>query len=105
MPVIAYNLLQSLKILRAAIQVFREKCVYGISANAEVCSRYADQTLAMATVLNPFIGYLNAADVAKESLRTGKSIRQIVKERNLLSDEQFAQVFDPAHLTEPRKIK
>lgn len=105
MPVIAYNLLQSLKILEAAVRAFREKCVYGISANVEVCNRYADQTLAMATVLNPFIGYLNAADVAKESLRTGKSIRQIVKERNLLSDEQFAKVFDPAHLTEPRKIK
>ncbi|HSP06101.1 MAG TPA: aspartate ammonia-lyase [Acidobacteriota bacterium] len=105
MPVIAYNLLQSLKILTSAVAVFREKCVAGIEANSEACNLYADRTLALATVLNPYIGYLNAAEVAKESLRTGKSIKQIVKERKLLSDEQFAQVFDPAHLTEPRKIK
>jgi aspartate ammonia-lyase len=105
MPVIAFNLLQSFTILINAIRVFTEKCVAGITANTEVCNRYADSTLALATVLNPYIGYLNAAEIVKESLKTGKSIKQIVKERRLLNDVDFAAVFDPANLTEPRKLK
>jgi aspartate ammonia-lyase len=105
MPVIAYNLLQSLTILTSSISAFREKCIYGITANKEVAEKYAEQTLALATVLNPYIGYLAAAEVAKESLHTGKSIKQLVRERKLLSDEQFEQVFNPLNLTEPRRIK
>lgn len=105
MPIIAYNLLLSLSILKNATEAFREKCVVGITANKEVNNRYADNTLALATVLNPYIGYLNAAEVVKESMRTGRSIKEIVKERKLLSDEEFAKVFDPTALTEPRKIK
>jgi aspartate ammonia-lyase len=104
MPVVGYNLLQSLQILTTAIAAFREKCVIGISANVDVCRRYSEQTLALATVLNPYIGYLNAAEVAKESLRTGRSIKEIVKDRKLLSDEQLQIIFDPANLTQPRKI-
>lgn len=105
MPVIAYNLLQSFTILTNALEVFREKCVRGITANVDTCSRYADLTLALGTFLNPYIGYMAAAEVAKESQKTGRTIKQIVKERRLLSDEDFEKVFDPAALTEPRKIK
>jgi aspartate ammonia-lyase len=105
MPVIAFSLFQSFTVLTNAIRVFQERCIDGITANVEICSRYADQTLALATVLNPYIGYLAAAEVAKESLKTGKSIKQIIKERKLLSDEEFEKVFDPRNLTEPRKIK
>jgi aspartate ammonia-lyase len=105
MPIIAHNLLESLTILRNALNIFREKCIDGITVNAEICNRFADSTLGLATVLNPFIGYLAAAEVVKESMKTGKSIKQIVKERKLLSDEDFTKLFDPANLTEPRKIK
>lgn len=105
MPIIAHNLLESLTILKNAINIFPEKCIDGITANVEICNRYADSTLGLATVLNPFIGYLAAAEVVKESLKTGKSIKEIVKERKLLSDEDFAKLFDPPNLTEPRKIK
>jgi aspartate ammonia-lyase len=105
MPIIAHNLLESLTILKNAINIFPEKCIDGITANVEICNRYADSTLGLATVLNPFIGYLAAAEVVKESMKTGKSIKQIVKERKLLSEEDFAKLFDPANLTEPRKIK
>ena len=105
MPDIAHNLFESMTILTNGICAFTEKCVTGITANAEACNRYADRTLGLATVLNPFIGYLKAAEVVKESQQTGKSIKEIVKERKLLSDEEFATLFDPANLTEPRKIK
>jgi fumarate hydratase class II/aspartate ammonia-lyase len=105
MPVIAFNLLQSFQILTNAIRVFASKCIDGITVNEQVCNDYAEQTQAMATVLNPYIGYLAAAEVAKESLRSGKSIREIVRERKLLSDADLEIVFDPANLTAPRKIK
>ncbi len=105
MPIIAHNLLESLTVLTNAVTAFAEKCIAGIEANAEESNRYADTTLALATVLNPYIGYLKAAEVVKESLKTGKSIKEIVKEKKLLSDEEFARVFDPANLTEPRKIR
>lgn len=105
MPVIAYNLLQSLTILTNALEVFREKCVKGITANKEACNRYADLTLALGTFLNPYIGYMAAAEVAKESQKTGKTIKEIVREKKLLSEEDFKKVFDPAALTEPRDIK
>lgn len=105
MPVVAYDLLQSLKILTAGVSAFREKCIQGISANEDACRGFADHTLGLATLLNPYIGYLNAAEVVKESQRSGKSIKQIVKERKLLSDDQFNEIFDPHNLTSPRKIK
>lgn len=105
MPIIAHNLLEALSVLRSGILAFREKCVEGLSANEQVCSSYAERTLALATLLNPYIGYLKAAEVAKESQKTGRSIKEIVRERKLLSDEEFAKVFDPSNLTEPRVIK
>ncbi len=105
MPIIGHNLFESFTILTNSINVFADKCITGIEANAAICNQYADSTLGLATVLNPYIGYLNAAEVVKESMRTGKSIKEIVKEKNLLTEEEFVRVFDPANLTEPRKIK
>jgi aspartate ammonia-lyase len=105
MPIIAYNLLLSFSVLKNAIDAFREKCVVGITANQEVCNNYADRTLALATVLNPYIGYLNAAEVVKESMKSGRTIKDIVKDRKLLNDDEFAKVFDPARLTEPQRLK
>jgi len=105
MPIIAHNLFESFTVLTNAINIFAERCITGIEANAATCNQYADTTLGLATVLNPYIGYLNAAEVVKESQRTGKSIKEIVRERKLLSDEDFNRLFDPANLTEPRNVK
>ena len=105
MPILGYNLFLALTILTNALNAFREKCVVGITANVEVCNRYAENTLALATVLNPYIGYLNAAEVVKESLRTGKTIKEIVHERKLLTEDQWKELFDPANLTEPNLRK
>ena len=101
MPVIAYNLFLSASILTRALNSFREKCVVGITANREVCRRYAENTLALATVLNPHIGYLKAAEVVKESVKTGKTIKEIVLERELLTQDQWNEIFDLRRLTEP----
>jgi len=94
MPLIAYNLIQSIEILGNTIDALSKKCLEGIEAKSDRCLAYAEGSLALVTALNPNIGYLNAAAVAKESLETGKSLRQIVLERGLMSAEDLAKVLD-----------
>jgi fumarate hydratase class II len=94
MPLIAYNLIQSIEILGNTISVLTERCIEGITANEERCLAYAEGSLALVTALNTHIGYLAAADVAKESLKTGKSLRQIVLEKGLMTEAELAKVLD-----------
>ncbi|AFY83123.1 aspartate ammonia-lyase [Oscillatoria acuminata] len=94
MPLIAYNLIHSIEILGHAIGALSEFCLQGITCDRSRCEQYAEGSLALVTALNPHIGYLNAAAVAKESLETGKSLRQIVLERGLMTSEQLAEVLD-----------
>jgi len=99
--VMAHNLLQSCQILQNGVRIFRELCVKGITANEARCRRYAESTAALATALNPYIGYAKAAEVAKEALASGKTIREVVVEKGLLSPEKAAEVLDPLPMTEP----
>ncbi|MGC8833102.1 MAG: aspartate ammonia-lyase [Armatimonadota bacterium] len=106
MPVMAHNLLMSSQILENGVRIFRELCVKGIKADEERCRRYAESTMALATALNPYIGYARAAEVAKEALATRRTIREVVVEKGLLSPEKAAEVLDPMPMTEPgiRKV-
>ena len=101
MPVIAYNTLFSMEILKNCLHQFSTLCVSGISANEERCRNYLDQSVGLATVLAPSIGYAAAAEVAKESAKSGKSIRQVILERGILSEEELDQVLAPYPLTTP----
>ena len=101
MPVIAFNLLQSLTTLTNATTAFTDKCVRGIAANEEKCRRWVEGSLGLATALNSHIGYQAAAEVAKEALTTGKSIREIVLEKGLLPAEKLDDVLSPRAMTEP----
>jgi aspartate ammonia-lyase len=94
MPLIAYNLIHSIEILGNTISALTTSCIQGITANKERCLAYAEGSLALVTALNPHIGYLNAAAVAKESLETGKSLRQIVLEKGLMTEAELATVLD-----------
>lgn len=94
MPLIAYNLIHSIEILGNTINVLASRCLEGIVANSDRTRAYAEGSLALVTALNTHIGYLNAAAVAKESLETGKSLREIVLERGLMSPEDLAKVLD-----------
>ena len=94
MPLIAYDLIHSIEILGNTINVLATRCLEGIVANSDRCRAYAEGSLALVTALNTHIGYLNAAAVAKESLETGKSLREIVLERGLMSPEDLAKVLD-----------
>jgi aspartate ammonia-lyase len=101
MPVIAHSLFQSLTILAQGITAFTAHCVAGIQVDADRCRRYAEETVALATALSPRIGYERAAAVAKESWATGRTIREVVVARGLLTPAEAAEVLDPRRLTEP----
>lgn len=100
MPAMAYNVLQSVTILANMLRVFDERCVRGITANAERCNFYAQSTVALATALNPYVGYAKAAEVVKESVATGESIVSIVRKKKLLSEKDIAEILDPRRMTE-----
>ncbi|MBI4007467.1 MAG: aspartate ammonia-lyase, partial [Planctomycetes bacterium] len=104
MPVTQYKLLESIEILKNALKVFTDRCVNGITANVERCEFFAMNTMGIATALNPYIGYAKAAEVAKESLRTGRSIRDIVLEKGLLTETRLNEILSPAYMTEPRSL-
>ena len=101
MPLIAFNLLFSMEILKNCVQKFTESCILGIQANEERCRRYLMDSLGLVTVLAPYIGYNAAAEVAKESVASGRSIREIVLERGLMPETEVEEVLRPEHLTEP----
>jgi aspartate ammonia-lyase len=104
MPAMAYNVLQSVTILTNMLRVFDERCVRGITANAERCLHYAQSTVALATALNPYVGYATAAELVKESVATGESIISLARKKELLSEAEIEEILDPAKLTEPRKL-
>ena len=99
MPVAAYNLLQSMHILANAGRVFASRCVSGITAHHDRCESLAGRSLALVTALAPQIGYLSAAMVAKESLKTGKSIHELVVEHRLLGEQAAKRLLDPYRLS------
>ena len=101
MPVIAYNLLQSIDLLAKVSAVFAEKCVIGIRANEERAKELVEISLAMCTALSPKIGYDAAARIAKEAYKTGKTVREIALEQNVLPPDELDKVLDPWSMTEP----
>ncbi len=101
MPLIANDLIEMLEILANAMKAFTERCVKGITAYPERCRWYAENSISMVTVLNTYIGYDKAAEVAKEAVATGKSLREVILEKNLLTPEELEKLFDLRPLTEP----
>ncbi|MFC5704229.1 aspartate ammonia-lyase [Cohnella faecalis] len=100
-PVIAFNLLQSLKIMRNALVVFVDYALAGMEANRERCRSYVEQSFGIVTALNPHLGYDVAAQLVKEALRTGLSIKEIILERHLLTPEEMNEILDPIQMTTP----
>ncbi|HEV2237382.1 MAG TPA: aspartate ammonia-lyase [Ktedonobacterales bacterium] len=101
MPVIIHNVLTSLTILMNAATVFADRCVAGIVARAERCEEYAYKSASLVTALAPYIGYEVAASLAKEQIASGRDIRAIVRERNLLPEEDLQEILRPQAMTEP----
>jgi aspartate ammonia-lyase len=101
MPVIAYDLTQSLLILTNAIRSVAERLVRGVKADEERCRSLLEKSAGVALALNPFIGYEEAAAVAKEALARGVPLRQVVLEKGLLTKEQLDEILDPYAMTTP----
>ena len=102
MPVIAFNALQSIRLLADACNSFNENCVVGIEPNREKIQEYLNDSLMLVTALNPYIGYDNAALVAKTAHQEGKTLRQTVVELDLLSEEEFDRVVVPSQMIGPK---
>lgn len=101
MPAMAWNVLHSAEILKNTMRVLAEKCADGIQANEERCRYYAHATISVAAALNPYIGYAAAAEIAKESVKTGKPVTKIALERKLLDETLLKEILDPRRMTEP----
>jgi fumarate hydratase, class II len=100
MPIIAHNLFEMMHVLIGAINAFTEKCVRGVTVNREKANGWLAKNPILVTALNPAIGYLNGAAVAKESLASGKSIREVVVEKGLLPAEEVDALLDVRKMTE-----
>jgi fumarate hydratase class II len=98
-PVIARNLLESIRLLANVSRLFADRCIDGIEADVERARAYADASPAVATALNPHLGYDRVAELVKESVRTGRSVRELVVEQGLLDEAEVARVLDLEAMT------
>ena len=101
MPLMSAVLLESVELMARCVTVFTERCVSGLAANREKCESAVEQSLSMVTSLNPFIGYERAAALAKEAFKTGKTIRELCLEKEVLPPDVLAQALDPMKMTRP----
>jgi aspartate ammonia-lyase len=100
MPVIAHNLLYAMEILANATRVFAERCIEGIQANEEQCSYWLERSPALVTALAPKIGYAEAANLAKEALARNVTVRELIREKGILDQEELDEVLDLRAMTE-----
>jgi fumarate hydratase class II len=101
MPVMAHTLLESIHLLAGAAVAFAERCVVGITANEARCQELLERNPSIATALNPYIGYDRAAEVAKQAVKEGRSVREVVEALGLLPPEQLDEALDVRAMTEP----
>lgn len=100
-PVIAHNVLQSIELLSNVASVFAERFIGKLEANRDHCEQQVERSMALATALNPSIGYDKAAEVGKTALKEGKTVREVAIEKGYLTEEEADQVLDPMEMTNP----
>ena len=101
MPVMAHDILESIRLLANVVDIFTDKCVRGIVANEERCRELVELSMGMVTSLSPKIGYDCAAEIAKESAKTGRTVREIAREKKILPEDELERALDPIKMTEP----
>ena len=97
----AHAILENIHFLGNALETLREKCVVGITANKEVCLNLVKHSIGIVTALNPYIGYKNSTEIAKEALETGKSVYNLVLEKGLRSQAKLDEILDPKNMLQP----
>ena len=103
-PIIAYDLLHGLMILKNACIVLTSRCIVGIKANRDRCRQYVENSIGLVTALNPVLGYEKSVAIAKEALETGRSVYELVLEKKWLSKKALDDVLKPENMTNPRQI-
>lgn len=102
MPVMGHTAIESARLLASAADAFDRLCLKDMEANAEACEAAVEQSLAMVTGLNLYVGYDRAAALAKEAFRSGKTIRELCREKGVLPDAQLGEALDPWRMTRPQ---
>lgn len=100
-PLIAHNLLQSLELLGNGVEMFRKKCILGITANKDKCEEYVKKSYGLVTALVPYIGYEAASEIAKAAIHEGKTIKELALAAGLLSEEELDIILNPQETTHP----
>ncbi|UYM15218.1 aspartate ammonia-lyase [Endozoicomonas euniceicola] len=100
-PVLVYKILESIQQLTNGMFMLTDRCVKGITANADICQGYVDNSVGLVTALNPYLGYENSSRIATTAMRTGRRVVDLVKEEGLLTDEQLAEILKPENMVAP----
>ena len=100
-PIIFYCLFQSIDTIAYAVNTFVDNCVIGITANETRCRYFVENSVGIITAICPYVGYQKAAEIAKEAIKTGESVRKLIIENGLLTKEQMDEIMDPVQMTEP----
>ncbi|SEK21530.1 aspartate ammonia-lyase [Atopomonas hussainii] len=103
-PLIAYKILDSIRLLQRAMDMLRELCIDGISANEAHCRALMENSIGLVTALNPYIGYENATRIAKTALDSGRGVLELVREEQLLDEATLADILRPEHMVAPRLL-
>jgi len=101
MPVIIFNIVWMTEILKNGLEAFRVRCIEGLVADEKKCREYAEKSISIVTALNPIIGYLRAAEIAKEAMKNHRSIMDVIREKNIMDEKKLAKVLDLMKLTKP----
>jgi aspartate ammonia-lyase len=103
-PIIAYDLLHGLMLLKNGCIVLASRCIAGITANRQRCRQYVENSIGLVTALNPVLGYERSVAIAKEALDSGRSVYELVLEKGWLSQEALDDLLRPEHMTQPRAL-
>lgn len=103
-PLIAWKTFDSIRLLKRAMDMLREHCIEGITANEQHCRELVEHSIGLVTALNPYIGYENSTRIAKIALETGRGVLELVREENLLDEELLVEILRPENMIAPRSI-
>jgi aspartate ammonia-lyase len=103
-PLIAYKIFDSIRLLQRAMDMLREHCIVGITANEQRCRELVEHSIGLVTALNPYIGYENATRIARVALETGRGVLELVREEGLLDDVMLADILRPENMIAPRLV-
>jgi aspartate ammonia-lyase len=101
LPLVADKFLESIQLLERGVKMFRKKCINGIEANQDRCQELLEESLSLLTALNPYLGYEMTTEIAQEVVESDKTVREVVKERELFSEEKLEEILSPAEMTQP----